>query len=81
VSEHLIELSRIIERLTDRETGAGTPWGLGSQQGDRIKAVADYCALTWPGDLLEIGCYVGSTTRLLAGVARERGRQMMAVDP
>lgn len=75
------EIRDIIAGLTARETSTGDPWGGGTQQSDRLSAIADYCARRWPGDLLEIGCYTGSTTQLLARVARARGRRVLGVDP
>lgn len=47
----------------------------------RLQMVAEYCADHWPGDLVEIGVLHGTTTKLFAQVARERGRRVIAVDP
>jgi cephalosporin hydroxylase len=77
----IAKIEQIVGDLVDRETGEGTPHGLGKQQGQRLKAVANLCVVTWPGDLIEIGCYTGGTTRLLARVARAHGRRVIAVDP
>lgn len=53
----------------------------GDFERDRIRAVAKYCISAFPGDLLEIGCYLGGTTRVLAEVAKAHGRRVIAVDP
>jgi len=55
-------------------------WGC-QQQRARIARIADYCANRWPGDLTEIGCYVGGNTKILAQTARKYGRRVIAIDP
>ncbi|MGD1808728.1 class I SAM-dependent methyltransferase [Dapis sp. BLCC M126] len=50
-------------------------------QHQRIARVAEYCVQIWPGDLIEIGCFIGETTKLLAEVAQKYNRRLMAVDP
>ncbi len=58
------------------------PYMRGSmQQRERIVRVAEYCARRQPGDFLEIGCYVGETTKILAEIARKYHRRVIAVDP
>lgn len=51
------------------------------QQRERIQAVAEFVALEHAGDFVEIGCLHGSTTVLLADVARRFGRRVLAIDP
>ncbi len=51
------------------------------QQIERIASVAEYCAQKYEGDFVEIGCYIGQTTRELARVAKAYGRRVIAVDP
>lgn len=53
----------------------------GEHQKSRIRIVAEYCLSVCPGDIIEIGCYIGETTRILAEVARANGRRVIAVDP
>ncbi len=50
-------------------------------QKERIASVAECCVREHPGDIIEIGCYVGETTRYLCQVARRHGRRVIAVDP
>ncbi|MGK7922409.1 MAG: class I SAM-dependent methyltransferase [Trichodesmium sp.] len=50
-------------------------------QRQRVAKVAEYCVQTWDGDLIEIGCFQGETTKLLAEVAQKYNRRLMAVDP
>jgi hypothetical protein len=78
-------LSGFLEDLVDREWDSFKRkeyWAHGGeQQRDRQERVADWCAATLPGDLVEIGCYTGGMTVRLAQVARRYGRQVLAIDP
>lgn len=47
----------------------------------RLKRVAELCAKTWPGDLIEIGLGHGKTTIIFAEIARKYGRKVIGVDP
>lgn len=42
---------------------------------------AIHCAERFPGDLIEIGCLTGETTRLLCRVAAKYDRRVVCVDP
>jgi predicted O-methyltransferase YrrM len=75
------ELTRIIMKWTENEKPEPDPPWMAYQQSDRMREVADLCARTHPGDLVEIGCHTGGTTRELGRVAREHGRRVIAVDP
>lgn len=48
-------------------------------QRERIGIVAER-AVANPGDLIEIGCYSGGTSRILAEIARRHGRKLVCVD-
>ncbi len=78
-------LTGLLEDLTDGEWGTFERqeyWAHGSeQQRKRVARVAGWCAENWPGDLVEIGCYTGGTTALLAKVAQDHGRRVLAIDP
>jgi predicted O-methyltransferase YrrM len=50
-------------------------------QRERITRVAEYCVQTWLGDLIEIGCFRGETTKRLAEVAQKYNRRLIAIDP
>ncbi|NEP77121.1 MAG: hypothetical protein F6K39_02405 [Okeania sp. SIO3B3] len=50
-------------------------------QRKRIAQVAEYCIKGWPGDLIEIGCFLGETSKLLAEVAHKYNRRLIALDP
>jgi predicted O-methyltransferase YrrM len=50
-------------------------------QHERIRAVAEHCVKHYPGDIIEIGCYLGKTTKVLAQVAAAAGRRVIALDP
>ena len=49
-------------------------------QRDRIEHMAEMCCLRGPGDLIEIGCYVGGTSSRLAMIARKYQRKLVCVD-
>lgn len=49
------------------------------RQLERIVGIAEYCIRGWGGDLIEIGCGQGETTKLLAAVARKYNRQVISV--
>jgi len=64
------------------EWNIGSHWDQGAfMQRDRVERVATLCAQKHPGDLIEIGAYVGLTTIRLAYVAWVHGRRVIAVDP
>jgi len=46
----------------------------------RMQQIASLAAATYEGDLIEIGCYSGTTSILLAAVARETNRKLTCVD-
>ncbi len=50
-------------------------------QRERIACIAACCARDFPGDLIEIGCFTGDTTRYLCHLARHYNRRVIAVDP
>jgi len=57
-------------------------WHYGLQQTpERVAAVAELVVREYPGDLVEIGCAKGVTSRRLAKIAAEHGRKLIAVDP
>jgi hypothetical protein len=78
-------LSRFVEDLTEHEWKTFERkeyWAHGGeQQRDRLEKVAGWCAASFPGDLVEIGCYTGGTTVRLAKIAQRHGRRVLAVDP
>lgn len=75
-------LALILNGFAETADTDSAPWGRGSHyQRERIAAIARYCAQIFAGDIIEIGCLHGSTTVLLAAVAREFGRRVIAVDP
>jgi predicted O-methyltransferase YrrM len=79
------KLADIIARTVEQEEAASPQLELHEQgsflQGDRLAEVAELCAQRKAGDFIEIGCYIGETTRRLAEVAHQYGRRITAVDP
>ena len=75
----------ILRETVDEEPGykrAVDQWGYGNvQYRERLEAIARYACQNWKGDLLEIGCWKGETTIVLAKVAREFERRVIGVDP
>jgi len=58
------------------------PWVKGSiHQRDRLVWAARWSLEWFEGNLLEIGCLHGGTTKLLAPLAKEFGRRVLCVDP
>jgi hypothetical protein len=51
------------------------------RQRQRLAEIAELCARRYPGDFIEIGAYVGKTTRQLAQVARRYNRRVLVIDP
>jgi len=80
------QIEDAISSLYSKELPLGTPisapWERGSvQQHLRMKAVAILAAENFEGDFCEIGVMTGSTTSMLAQIAREYGRRVIGVDP
>ena len=78
------ELMKVIRQYTSKERTDNqiSKFAKGSiQQGERIAKVAEYCAQNFPGDFIEIGCFKGGTTKLLAEVAKKYNRKVIALDP
>lgn len=48
---------------------------------ERMKQVAEDSVKRYPGDLVEIGCHIGETSRMLAEIAQRHGRRLIAIDP
>lgn len=73
------EIQSIVNLLTSKEL---PPWERGSvQQEDRMRAVATMAAHKFPGSFVEIGCMCGATTSMMAQIAREFDRRVIACDP
>lgn len=47
----------------------------------RLREVAELALETYEGDILEIGCHVGLTTKIFAELAKKHGRKVVVVDP
>lgn len=59
--------------------GCSSEKGGGFYFRDRIREVADW-SCRFPGDLVEIGCYSGETSKILAEVAGRHGKRLLCVD-
>jgi hypothetical protein len=49
--------------------------------GERLRAVAEDSLARHPGDIVEIGCDTGESSRFLAELAMRHGRRLIAIDP
>ncbi|GGA21617.1 class I SAM-dependent methyltransferase [Okeania sp. KiyG1] len=79
VTKHLIH---ILLPTIQSESLDAKPHLKGSiNQRKRIAQVAEYCIKGWSGDLIEIGCFRGETSKLLAEVAQKYDRRLIALDP
>lgn len=57
-------------------------WVQGSAfERDRLCLVLERCLAKFPGDVIEIGCLTGGTTRRIAPVAKKYGCVLVCVDP
>jgi len=79
-------LSKAIDRMLEGEREEidtdDRSWVHGSiQQRVRLVWAADYCCARFPGDIVEIGCLHGGTTKLLAPIAKRYDRRVICVDP
>ena len=52
----------------------------GKNQSKRLAVIASVCAMRYPGNLVEIGCFRGQTTVELLKVAKQYSRRVIAVD-
>jgi len=79
------EIEQIVKGLVDKEPESFTweaPWSHGTiQHSDRVLEVAKYAVKHYPGDLAEIGCMTGATTKSLAALAAAHKRRVIAIDP
>jgi len=79
------ELMKALSELTEAEAAGLTDertWVRGSiQQRERLVWAAEFGLKTGAGDIVEIGCLHGGTTRLLAPLAQSYGRRVVCVDP
>ena len=82
----LKKVYKLLEDTTEKEilfgTGDCAPYNYGSaQQIERISKLADWCAEKYEGDFIEIGSYIGETTKELTKLARKYHRRVIVVDP
>lgn len=79
----LDKIKEIIDAIAEREECSGMAMhSVGSQyQRDRLMSVSDIALQKYDGDILEIGCHVGLTTKILAEIAQKHGRKVVVVDP
>ena len=76
----------VLDVLDDYQEGSETaalwtPWKGGLWMKERVCGIAEACAELYPGDFVEIGAYLGQTTRGLAEIARDYDRRVVVIDP
>ena len=79
------EIKKILIQKVNRESPIApkdSPWARGSvQQGERMMSIVGLIAANYEGDMCEIGCLAGGTTSMLAKIANDFGKRVIAVDP
>lgn len=79
------ELSGILAATSSSEllsfSGPSPYYYGGTEQRERIRAVAELNVQRHEGDLIEIGAFKGETTRYLCAVAQRYSRRVIVVDP
>lgn len=77
------KIKEIVDSLIHDENlneGGRHSWGCRNQR-DRIKRVCELAINNLDGDILEIGCHVGLTTKILCEIAKEHNRKVVVIDP
>lgn len=77
------KIKEIVDSLVHDENlneGGKHSWGCRNQR-ERIKRVCELAVSNLEGDILEIGCHIGLTTRILCEIARKHNRKVIVVDP
>lgn len=78
----ITEVQNIVDGLSHDERLEGAPHSLGCKnQRQRLEKVCELALQNFDGDILEIGCHVGLTTRIFCELARKHGRKVIVVDP
>lgn len=77
------KLLQIIESTLSDEHKQGVPQHtVGSKnQRKRIKEICEFALKNHNGDILEIGAYIGLTTKILCELAKTYGRKVYVIDP
>jgi predicted O-methyltransferase YrrM len=73
------ELTTALQASASRET-PGIING-GQFISERLRLVAEDSITRYPGDIVEIGCDTGESSRFLAELAQRHGRRLIAIDP
>lgn len=74
-------LKNSLDAIIEQYAEPGVKPVTADKQRERLHAVAELAAQTYPGDFVEIGAYCGDTTAQLLDVARKYGRRVLVVDP
>ena len=73
----IVDQLSVDENLTQ---GGKHSWGCKNQR-FRLEKVCELAIQNFDGDILEIGCHVGLTTRIFAQLAKKYNRKVVVVDP
>lgn len=77
------EIKKIVDELSINENlteGGRHSWGCKNQR-QRLEKVCELAIQNFDGDILEIGCHVGLSTKIFAKLAKKYNRKVIVVDP
>jgi len=77
------EIKKIVDELSINENlteGGRHSWGCKNQRA-RLEKICELAIQNFDGDILEIGCHIGLTTRIFAQLAKKYNRKVVVVDP
>lgn len=77
------KIKEIVDSLVHDENlneGGRHSWGCRNQR-ERLKRVCELAILNFEGDILEIGCHVGLTTKIFCELAKKHNRKVITLDP
>ena len=83
------EIIKIVDELSADENlvynlqgNIGGPHSLGCKnQRQRLKRICEKCLKMFDGDILEIGCHIGLTTKIFCELAKKYNRKVTIIDP
>lgn len=77
----ITEIENIVDRLSvDESTNPLHVKGSRFQR-ERIKEICEITLNNYSGDILEIGCHIGTTTVILCKIAQAYNRRVICIDP
>ena len=76
------KIQQIVDELSTDEKLQGPLHSLGCKnQRERLKSICELSLQNFEGNILEIGCHIGLTTKIYCELARKYNRKVVVVDP